>query len=280
MVDYGRRPGSRRRWSLILLAILMHGVAPRIATAQEDHEHEEPSETHHRGLHFSHPLFTESVTPDTKVRLDFGRVWEDEENESELEFEAEYGLHRSFSILALIRYVFLDAEAEPSVSSLGSVEIALKFANFAFEEAGVLLGYGIGVGLPTGDDEVVGGSGHLWELEPFLNIGFKHGRLELVGFTIFGIPVNQAEGEEVETELKYDVSTLYHITPRIQGLVELNGGVVLSGEEAGAGLVVISPGIKVAPLPTRALFIGIGGSIPLSDGGPNGQLKISAFYHF
>ncbi len=142
MVDYGRRRGYGRRWSLILLVILMHGVGPRIATAQEDHEHEEPSETHHRGLHFSHPLFTESVTPDTKVRLDFGRVWEDEENESGVEFEAEYGLHRSFSILALIRYVFLDAEAEPSVSSLGSVEIALKFANFAFEQAGVLLGYG------------------------------------------------------------------------------------------------------------------------------------------
>ena len=174
---------------------------------EDDHEH---------GLHFSHPIFTESVSPDRKVRLDFGREWEEEGTGSELEVEAEYAFHRSFSIEVVVPYGFVSPDDGLSKSHLGSAEVALKFANLAFEDSGVLLGYGLEVGIPTGDSSTGIGNGHIWELEPFLNIGLKRGDIELVAFTRFGIPTNQRSDEEVETEIAYDFSMLYHFSPHVQ----------------------------------------------------------------
>jgi hypothetical protein len=76
------------------------------------------------------------------------------------------------------------------------------------------------------------------------------------------------------------MSGLYHVSNRFQGLLEVNGDVVLSGEEAGTGLVRISPGIKFAPFTTRAFFLGVGVSIPLSADELDAQLRVSTFYHF
>jgi hypothetical protein len=84
----------------------------------------------------------------------------------------------------------------------------------------------------------------------------------------------------VETELAYDASFLFHVAARIQTLVELNGETVLSGEEAGAGLVSLSPGIKLAPLAGRPLFVGLGGSFPLGNQELDARLNVSLFYHF
>lgn len=93
----------------------------------------------------------------------------------------------------------------------------MKFANYALAEEGLLSGYGFAVGLPTGDDQEGIGSDNIWELEPFLDIGFKRGPWDLVGFTRFGIPPNQEPDQELETEFHYDVAALYHLHPRIRG---------------------------------------------------------------
>ncbi len=51
------------RWlSLVLVLVVPLGVASAQEHAEADH---------HEGLHFSHPLIAESVSPDTKVRLDY-----------------------------------------------------------------------------------------------------------------------------------------------------------------------------------------------------------------
>ena len=73
----------------------------------------------------------------------------------------------------------------------------------------------------------------LSRFEPFFNIGFTQGDWELVVFTTFGIPTNQEEGEDVDTELATNVSTLYHVNSRLQLLLEFDGESVLSGEESG-----------------------------------------------
>jgi hypothetical protein len=269
----------RRGFTATLVALA--AVLPIDSLGAQEHRHDgDASAGHHDRLHFSHPMFTESVSPDTKIRTDFLQTWATDENESEFGVEAEYSPHPAFSVVTEIPYAVVSAEGEPSTSRLGSVEIGVKFANFAFEEQGVLLGYGLAVGLPTGEDSVGIGSNHIWEFSPFLNLGFKRGAIELVGYTVFGIPTNQNEGEEVETELKYDVSALYHVSRRLQGLVELNGETVLSGEEAGAGVVSISPSVKVAPLATPALLVGLGGSFPLGDDERDARLRVSVFYHF
>jgi hypothetical protein len=255
--------------------------AHKQANDHAEHGTEQPGhQPHEHGLHFAHPLFAESVSPDRKLRTDFARAWENEGSESEIELEAEYAFHRSFSIEAVIPYVFLSPDEGASESHLGNVELALKFANFAFEEQGVLLGYGVEFGLPTGNEDKGIGSDHIWEIEPFLNIGVKRGRLEMQAFSIFGIPTNQEEGEEIETEFKYDVTSLYHVSDRVQALLELNGLVGLSGEEAGEGIVSLSPGIKVAPTSDRHLFFGLGVSVPLGDEELDPTMRVSAFYHF
>ena len=250
---------------------------PVSASGQEEHE----DDGHSHGLHFAHPLFTESITPDTKVRFDSGREWEAEGKASELELEAEYGFHPAFSIEVVAPYHVVSPDAGPNESGFGNVGLALKFANFAFEDKGLLLGYGLEVVMPTGDDAKGIGSGHIWELEPFLGIGLMTGNLELVSRTRFGIPINQNPGEEIETELHYDFSALYHFSKRLQGLLELNGLVGLSGAEAGEGIVGLSPGIKVAPFAGQPLFfVGLGGSFPLGDEELDARLKLAFFYHF
>ena len=245
---------------------------PGLARAQEAAEHD---------LHFTHPIFTESVSPDSKVRLDFAREWEDEGTANEIEFEGEISVQHDLSIEVAAPFVFLNPDVGSSESGLGNLEVSFKFANLTFVERGLLLGYGLAFGLPTGDSGKGIGSGNIWEIEPFFNFGVMTGDWEIVGWTRFGIPTNQDPGEEVETEFHYDFSTLYHFSSRFQGLVELNGGTGLSGPEAGSGIISVSPGIKVAPISNNPdLFIGLGGSFPLGDEELNAQLRAAVFYHF
>lgn len=271
-------PRHRNRYAHIAVAALL-GVSPGSTAAQEAHTHDQEA-AHHAGLHFSHPLFTESVSPDTKVRLNAGRAWEADGTETEFEFEAEYGFHRAFSIEVAAPFAILDHEGGSRRTGLGNLEALFKFANYAFEEHGLLLGYGIEVAVPTGNGGQGIGSDHIWEVEPVFNIGLKRGRLELVGFAKFGIPFNQRSGEEVETELAYDVSALAHLTQQVQALIEINGETVLRGGASGQTVVLLSPGAKLAPAAGVPLFIGLGARVPLTEGELDLAVRVSAFYHF
>ena len=226
------------RWLSLVLVLF---VPLRVAFAQEHAEAD-----HHEGLHFSHPLIAESVSPDTKVRIDydFADLGPDASAHT-LRLELEYAFHRAFSIEAGIPFTSLDLD-ESGTSRFGNAEVALKFANYAFENRGVLLGYGVEFGLPTGSEAAAIGSDHVVEFEPFFNIGFQRSDWELVVFTTFGIPTNQEEGEEVDTELGTDFSMLYHASPRLQLLLEFDGESVLSGEESGKQTWHVTPGIKFA----------------------------------
>lgn len=235
---------------------------------------------HPEGLHFSHPLFTESISPDTKIRADFGKEWSSEGSETEFEIDAEYAFHRSVSIEIGAPYAFLSPDEEESSSGIGNVEVAMKFANFAFEDHGILLGYGLAVGLPTGDADAGIGTDHTWELEPFLNAGISTGKWEVVAWARFGIPINQDDMEEVETEFHYDLAALYHASARLQLLAELNAGTGLSGAEAGEGSRAVGFGFKVAPHEGSSLMVGAGVSVPLGDDERDARLKISVFRHF
>ena len=253
-----------------MIALLLS--IPGLARAQEAGEHD---------LHFTHPIFTESVSPDSKLRVDFAREWEDAGKANEIELEGEIGIYHDMSIEVGVPFAFLNPDVGSSESGFGNLEVAFKFANLAFIERNLLLGYGLAFGLPTGDSGKGIGSGNIWEIEPFFNFGVMSGDWEIVGWTRFGIPTNQDPGEEVETELHYDFSTLYHFSSRFQGLVELNGRTGLSGPEAGSGIFSVSPGIKVAPISNNPdLFIGLGGSFPLGDEELNARLKAAVFYHF
>lgn len=246
---------------------------------QPDHDrHAAPGHSH--VLHFAHPLVTESVSPDRKVRLNYVRTWEGDASADEVGFEGEWAFDRSFSIEVKVPYVSINPEPGGARSALGTVEAALKFANFAFERHWLLLGYGLEFGPPTGDPVQGIGSDHVWEIEPFLNVGWQRGRVELVGWVRFGIPTNQNATEEVETEFHYDLSGLFRVSPRVEALLELNGETGLSGPEAGVAASALSPGLKIAPIASRSLLVGISGTVPLGEQELNSRLRVSLLYHF
>jgi hypothetical protein len=105
-------------------------------------------------LHFSHPLITESPSPDTKARLDY--VFADEPDDAKrhtFRFEGEYALAPWLSLEVDVPYTLLDVEGEPNRNHLDTVEGGLKYANFGLADYGLLLGGGLELGLPTGDDD-------------------------------------------------------------------------------------------------------------------------------
>ncbi len=264
---------SQQRKTRVLVAIAFFGSPgvcradddPRPDTEQAERPHEQDSRY---GLHFSHPLVAESPSPDTKARFDyfFRRTHDGEEKARQhtLRFEGEYAFHPTFSVEVDVPFTFLDPDSESSESGLENVEVGLKAANFAFAEYGLLLGYGVEFGLPTGDEGKGIGSDHESEIEPFVDVGFKYHELEIIGFGSFGFPTNQGEGEEVENEFGFNLSALYHVNEQFMGLVELDGETALNGHEEGETVVNLTPGVKFHPFENRALQIGVGVSFPIS----------------
>lgn len=273
---------------------LSYGLAAALITAtlslhrpaEAQHAHE-GHHSHGEGLHFTHPVIAESVSPDTKLRLDF--AFQNPGEESEMEVEGEYAFHRAFSIEAGVHF-------DPEAGAFGETHIITKFANYAFEERGLLLGYGLELGLPTGGAHAHGGvreheegqhehaaeepEEDIYDVAPFLNAGFMSGRWELVGWTIFSIPTNHNSQENVGTEFRYNASALFHASPRIEALVEAHGQTGLSGRGTGS-VVNLAPGFRIRPLPRRNLALGAALSFPVTEDETfDARVLVSAFYHF
>ena len=137
----------------IATILLLQFTTPEVAISSGDgHSHET------QGLHFSHPLISESPSPDTKIRLDYsfldvdGEV-EDEElgeegegpqkfKESTINIELEYAFTRNISIEADIPYTFLNVSGGSNENHFNNIEVGLKLASFILEEYGILLGGG------------------------------------------------------------------------------------------------------------------------------------------
>jgi len=61
---------------------------------------------------------------------------------------------------------------------------------------GILLGGGFEVGLPTDKDRKGIGHDNIFELEPFVDFGYKNRDLEVVGFLSLSFPVNQKNDQD------------------------------------------------------------------------------------
>jgi len=235
-----------------------------LAAAAAPHD-EHGGHIHGQTLHFSHPILGESPSPDTKLRLGGIRGSGDEGDATTLFLEAEYAFDPAFSIGLDVPYTFLDPDGGPSEDALDNVGVVFKFANFAFADRGLLLGYGIEFGLPTGDEDAGIGSDHLFELAPFLDFGYMAGNLETVGFATFGIPTHQRGSEESETELESSLSFLYHVNESVAPLLEFDSQGVLSGDEDDLWIVNVSPGVKLAPFADKSVKLGLSVGWPLTD---------------
>ena len=251
--------------------------------SSQAHSHDNGQEHNHgnNALHFSHPIATESPYPDTKVRLDhvFENLSANEGNQQTIRLEGEYAVSRSFSIEIDVPYTFVDPEEEGKRSNLNSIDVGLKYANYALEEMGILIGGGMEFVLPTGDNDKEIGSATVWELEPFLDFGWKKNNLEIVSFVSFGIPVN-GDSDEADWELGWNLSALYRIIPSIELLLESGTEKVYGGEEDGFNMVSLIPGIKWKPKGQEHLKVGFGMGVPISsDKEHNLASFFSLFYH-
>lgn len=231
-------------------------------------------------LHFSHTLFTESPSPDTKIRVDYfySKLNEDAIKQHSFRLEGEYAFLPQLSIEVDVPYTILNNEE--TVSRLDNVSVGFKYANFSLSHSGLLLGGGVEVGLPTGSDKTGIGSKTVWVVEPFVDFGYMNNNLEVVGFANFGFPVNGDE-EEADLEFGYNLSFLYHLKGFLEPLVEIHGINVTGGEEDGFSSINLSPGIKIKAFKNTNLKIGFSYSFPVTNDKEFTERTVfSVFYHF
>lgn len=198
-----------------------------------------------------------------------------------LRLEAEYAFVPWLSLEVDAPYTFLDPDEGVSTDRLDTVEVGIKYANFTFAEHGLLLGGGIEFGLPTGNEEMGIGSDHVLEIEPFVDFGYKRDRWEIVGFTSFGLPVNENDEDEADLELGWNLSVLYHLKPQLMTLLEFDGEHVFGGEEDGVDIINVTPGVKIQPFDDSSFQVGLGVSLPLTDDKEfHAKAILALFYHF
>jgi hypothetical protein len=272
----------RMPWKFVCLGhalfVLNLLVCPVLLQAQG---HEDDDEHDH--LHFSHPLVTESPTPDTKIRLDFVMLWTTEAPELRdhlVRVEGEYAFSHELSLALVAPYEFRTQPTSERANGLGDLELSLKYASLRYGETGILIGGGLSAGVPTGSDQKQIGSSHIVELEPFLDAGYKRGRLELVTFARFSSTFNRRAGEDVERTLAFDFSALYHVQPRLEALMEITSSRSIVATESGAPQTFFAPGVKLYPFENPRLMFGA--SVVVGTGAVNNvkAVSLSAFYHF
>ena len=260
---------------LIVLALVLPVTGLTAQEHEEDHDHDH--------LHFSHPLVTESPSPDTKLRVDYiGTRISDQIglHENVVRFEGEYAFNHSVSVSVVTPFVWRTAPSALRATGLGNIDVSLKAASLMFGDRGLLLGGGLSGALPTGNDSLGIGSGHIFELEPFLDLGYKRNALEFVGFARASSTFHRRTAEEVERTLAFDFSALYQLQSRLEGLFELTTERALLGPDVGLPRTSIAPGLKVFPFKKRQLMFGA--SVELGTGAihETRALLLSGFYHF
>jgi hypothetical protein len=261
---------------MLLIALLMLLRLEAIEAQEHDDDHD------HQHLHFSHPLVTESPTPDTKIRLDYLALQTsgiDGLRENTVRLEGEYAFTDAVSLSVVAPFVTLVTPTD-RVSGLGNIEVSLKGASLAFGERGLLFGGGLSAALPTGNDAKGIGSGHIVELEPFVDAGYKRHDVELVAFAALSSTFRRRPGEEAERNLTFDLSSLYRIQSRLEGLLEVTMARALVGAGSGVQQTFVAPGVKVYPLANRSFMFGA--SVPIGTGVVRRTrgLLLSGFYHF
>jgi hypothetical protein len=268
--------GSLSRRSILIATLFFVPLSGMKAQEhEEDHDHDH--------LHFSHPIVTESPSPDTKLRLDYiGTRTSDSTgvHENTFRLEGEYSFNQSVSFAIVTPFVSRTAPAAERASGFGNIELSLKAASLAFSDHGLLLGGGLSAALPTGSDAKGIGSSHVVELEPFLDAGYKRDALELVGLAALSSTYRRRASDKAERNLTFNLSALYRIHSRVEGLIEVTTSRALIGPESGLPQTFIAPGIKVYPFTNRKFMFGA--SVELGTGGVRDThaLLLSGFYHF
>lgn len=275
---FGVRAGQR--FAAYAIAVAVTASFPVWARAQ-DADHDE--DHGHDYLHFSHPLITESPSPDTKARLDATFGSRDEPADSHaigLRGEVEYAFSRSLSLAVVAPFVRVTSPRDARVSSLGSVELSMKAASFSFAESGALVGGGMTVALPTGSDTKGIGSGHLYELAPFVDAAMRRGAVEMVGFLTYSTTANRNATDENLRSLTFDGSMLWRVVSQVELLGEATTSRTTGGADGTYSETFLAPGVKWRPSAWPKVALGIAGILGVGNARKSDAVQLSAFYHF
>jgi hypothetical protein len=245
------------------------------APAPPDHVHDGPGDAelgheragpHHAHPHFTHPLVTESPLPENQARFDAGFARGPDADEYSVEASVEFALTPNVGVELALPYGWVDPEEEGGTDGIGNAAVAVKYADYRFSDAGFVLGAGLELELPTGDDEAGTGDDRQLVCEPNVAVGYRSGPLEVIGVLRFGIPLNEPESDaaDVDLEVGADLSLLYHFTPRVAGMLEFNGTAVVAGA-SDETLLTINPGLSLDPIGNGRLRLGIGAGVPVTD---------------
>lgn len=270
---------SRRCFRYAFVSFCLLVLASSKGLAQE---HDHGSHDDHDGpIHFSHPMFTESPSPDTKLRLDYlFRQITSSSREHSMRIEAEYAFTPNVSLEANIPLT-RRSESGTTANAVGSGELALKLASFAAAKRGLLFGGGVAVGVPTGNDRKAIGSSHIVEIEPYVDAGYKRGEAELVSFLSFSTTTHRRSDEAREDGISLAVSGLYHVAERVETLVELQTARAIAGDEKGRQTAAVGLGAKYHIGRVHHLVLGIAGRVPVThDRDSEHEVLLSALWHF
>lgn len=279
MMNFRQRSGRVLAWAAAGIVSVVLSAAP--ANAEDVHDHDEHGPARHRpagteaGDHrhahphvdLEHPLVGESPLPETHLKFRFNHFDGGDETSQSAAAELEYAFVPEFSLEAVLPYTWVNPEEGPSGHGVDSAEVAFKMASFYWLDRNLLPAVGLGIGLPTGNEEEGIGSDHEVELEPFVRVGWWAGDFELIGGLSAGIPLNRKgdEKDEADFALGYALSALYHISPDIHALVELTGESAFGGADGDEHAFYISPGLTTHPFPDKSIILGAGVSLPLTD---------------
>lgn len=254
-----RKSSGSRRWAwevftaLLLCGLVVCSIATQVSVADDD------------GIpDLAHPLVAESPTPDTEFRFEYIITDTGSADELEINPEGEFSLMPGVSIEVDVPYKFRDpSDGSSSQDNLDVAEIALKLAKGM--SATSLLGGGLELELPTGDDGKGIGSNNELIVKPFVDGGFIEGAFEYIGFFGLEFPLNQDSLTESEKDLglEYNLAMAYWFKPGLRGIFELDGEIVLIGDD-NEGVINASWGVIGSPIKGMPLEVGIGMSAPIT----------------
>ncbi len=240
--------------------------------------------------HFTKPLVT--LSPSVHNELEVKYIYLDEAHAKahELEVELGYLLTRDVSVELKVPFVYHDPDSiseghdydiylpdaevdsllfskssghgTSSESAFGNVVLGLKMQNRALLRDGVLMGFSLGLGLPTGDSDKGIGSDEIYTLQPTYSVGLEQGHLQFITSGKFILPLNSEEGEDDDSSFHFGISCLLKVTKEFKPLIELDGMTYLEGDASGDIVVNLSPGLRYTI--NHGLDFGAGFSFPIS----------------
>lgn len=221
----------------------------------------------------STPIVTQNPSIKTKIKAAYvnSKSYDGtyDKDKNKLKLELEYKVNKHVGLNFQLPYTSLEKTKRKTgktedYDNVDNLELTLKFANHAYGDKGMVIGYGLGLGLPTGDDNKSIGSDHDFRIKPYVSVGKAYDKVEIIAHT--NLVFNQnGNSTDVDNSIEYNLSVLYKFSTTVSALVEFNGDSQIEGDKHT--VINVSPGIKFTGDKHNSPYweVALGTSFPLTD---------------